>query len=316
MLIDKNLNERIERKKRELDALRPLPKSALERLRHQFAIELAYNSNAIEGNTLTLRETQMVIEEGITIKGKPLREHFEAINHQKAFELLESLVTKKMQVTEDVIREVHGLVLSGIDDENAGRYRRINVRILGAVKSPPRFEKVSRLMKEFVDYVTSNPDKLNAVEIAAMIHYRMVEIHPFTDGNGRCSRLIMNLWLMRHGYPVTMVLKVDRKRYYDRLKKADLGNIKPFMDFIGRNVERSLDMYLDAFKSGPEYLTLAEAAKGTPYTQEYLSLLARKGRIEAVKIGRNWHIKKEAIQKYTKTKSSRAGWKQNLRRGR
>ena len=302
MLMDKNLYERVNRKKKELDALRPLPRGALEKLRKQFAIELAYNSNAIEGNTLTLKETQMVIEEGMTIKGKPLREHFEAINHQKAFELLESLVKKKAQLSEEVIRKLHGLVLAGIDDENAGIYRRTNVRILGAVKSPPRFEKVSQLMEEFVEYVSSNPDKLNVVEMAAIIHYRLVEIHPFTDGNGRCSRLIMNLWLMRQGYPVTMVLKVDRKKYYYRLKKADKGDLKPFMDFIASNIERSLDLYLDAFKSGEAYITLAEAAKNTPYSQEYLSLLARKGKIEAIKIGRNWHVKKKNVKEYAEEK--------------
>jgi excisionase family DNA binding protein len=298
MLMDEKLCERVSCKKKELDALRPLPKGALGKLRKQFAIELAYNSNAIEGNTLTLKETQMVIEEGITIKGKPLREHFEAINHQKAFELLESQVKKKARLSGDIIRELHSLVLAGIDDENAGIYRRMNVRILGAVKSPPRFEKVSPLMTEFMGYVRSNPDKLSAVEMAAVIHYRLVEIHPFTDGNGRTARLAMNLWLMRHGYPVTMVLKVDRKRYYDRLKKADQGELKPFVDFIGRNVERSLDLYLDAFKGGEEYISLAEAAKNTPYSQEYLSLLARKGRIEAIKIGRNWHVKKDTVKKY------------------
>ncbi|MFH0860753.1 MAG: Fic family protein [Candidatus Altiarchaeota archaeon] len=300
--MDKNLYERIISKKKELNALRPLPKTALERLRKQFAIELAYNSNAIEGNSLTLNETRLVIEEGITIKGKPLREHFEALNHQKAFELLEGLVKKKMPVTEDMIRGIHGVVLAGIDDKYAGRYRDINVRILGAVKSPPRFEKVRQKMREYVDYLNKNPDKLNIIELASVAHYRLVEIHPFSDGNGRCSRLLMNMYLMRHGYPVTMVLRVDRKKYYDRLKKADKGSIKPFIDFIGRNVERSLDLYLDTFKSGSEYISLAEASKGTQYSQEYLSLLARKGRIEALKIGRNWLIKKEAIEKYTKTK--------------
>ncbi|MBN2014265.1 MAG: Fic family protein [Candidatus Altiarchaeota archaeon] len=300
--MDRNLYERVIRKKKELDALRPLPRGALEKLRKQFAIELAYNSNAIEGNTLTLKETQMVIEEGITIKGKPLREHFEAINHQKAFELLESLVKKKTQLSGDVIRELHGLVLAGIDDENAGIYRRMNVRILGAVKSPPRFEKVFSLMEEFMGYVGSNPDKLNALELAAIIHYRLVGIHPFTDGNGRTARLVMNLWLMRHGYPVTMVLKVDRKKYYDRLKKADQDEVTPFIDFIARNVERSLDLYLDAFKSGEEYITLAEAAKNTPYSQDYLSLLARRGKIEAIKIGRNWHVKKKTVKEYAEEK--------------
>jgi len=176
------------------------------------------------------------------------------------------------------------------------------VRIIGAVKSPPRFEKVPRRMQEFVEYVSRNPENLNILEMAAAVHYWLVEIHPFSDGNGRTARLLMNRYLMRHGYPVTMVLKVDRRRYYDSLKKADLGNMKPFTEFIARNIERSLDLYLDAFKGGSEYISLAEAAKGTPYTQEYLSLLARKGRIEAIKLGRNWLIKKEALEDYTRTK--------------
>ncbi len=302
MLIDKNIYERIVRKRGELDALRPLPKNVLGKLRKQFAIELAYNSNAIEGNSLTLKETQLVIEEGITIKGKPLREHFEALNHQKAFEFLEGIVNKKTRITEDVIKDIHGIILSGIDNDYAGRYRNINVRILGAIKSPPRFEKVPKRMRKYVDYVNENPDKLDIIELAALIHYGLVEIHPFTDGNGRTARLIMNLFLMRHGYPVTMVLKVDRKKYYNRLKEADNGNVKPFVDFTGRAVERSLDLYLDVFKKGSEFISLAEASKASPYSQEYLSLLARKGRIEAIKLGRNWHVKKEAIEEYIKSK--------------
>ncbi len=304
-MIDQELYQRIVKKKKELDALRPLPKSALENLRKQFAIELAYNSNAIEGNTLTLRETKLVIEEGITIKGKPLREHFEAINHQKAFEFLEDIVNKTSQITEDTIKGVHKIILTGIDDEYAGRYRDVNVRILGAVKSPPRFEKVPDKMKEFIEYVSNNPENLNVIELAAIIHYKLVEIHPFTDGNGRTSRLIMNLFLMKHGYPITMVLKVDRNKYYDKLRKADSGDIKPFANFIARNVERSLDFYLDAFKKGPEFISLEQASKGTPYSQEYLSLLARKGKIEAHKIGRNWFIKKVALDKYIESKKNR-----------
>ncbi len=302
MIIDKDIHARIEEKKKELDALRPLPKSVLERLRHQFAIELAYNSNAIEGNTLTLKETRLVIEEGITIRGKPLREHFEAINHQKAFEFIESLIKNRDVINEDSIKGIHRIIMAGIDDSYAGRYRDVNVRILGAIKSPPRFEKVPVKMEEFVRYVDENPDKLNELEMAAAIHYRFVEIHPFTDGNGRCSRLLMNLFLMGRGYPVSMILKVDRKKYYECLREADAGNIKPFTDFMGRNIERSLDLYLDTFKKGEGYLSIAEASKNSPYSQEYLSLLARKGRIEAVKLGRNWFIKKEAVERYVKSK--------------
>lgn len=157
-------------------------------------------------------------------------------------------------------------------------------------------------MSDFVRYANANPDRLDAIEIAAVLHHRLVEIHPFADGNGRAARLLMNLLLMRHGYPITMVLKVDRKRYYDCLRQADQEDIKAFVDFIARNVERSLDIYLDAFKGTDEFITLAEAAKGSVYSQEYLSLLARKGRIEAVKLGRNWHIKKSALERYVKEK--------------
>jgi excisionase family DNA binding protein len=302
MIVDKDLYERITRKKKGLDSLRPLPKIVLERLRKQFAIELAYNSNAIEGNSLTLRETRLVIEEGITIKGKPLREHFEAINHQKAFEFLEDMIKQKPRISEGLIKDIHRIILKDIEEMYAGKYRDVNVRILGAVKSPPRFEKVPGRMKEYVDYINNNPDKLNEIELAALIHYRLVEIHPFADGNGRCSRLLMNLFLMQRGYPVTMVLKVDRKKYYSRLREADSGEIKPFVDFIARDIERSLDLYLDALNKGPGFVSLAEAARGTPYSQEYLSLLARKGRIEAIKLGRNWFIKKEALKRYTRSK--------------
>jgi excisionase family DNA binding protein len=215
---------------------------------------------------------------------------------------LESFAKKKEQFSEKIILDIHRVILSGIDDRYAGRYRDVNVRILGAVKSPPRFEKVPGLMKEFVEYASFNPDRLNHIELAAYVHYRFVEIHPFSDGNGRCARLLMNLYLLRHGYPITMVLKVDRKKYYDRLKKADLGDLKSFANFIASNVERSLDLYLDAFRAGEDYVSLAEAAKDTRYSQEYLSLLARKGIIDAVKLGRNWFIKRAAIESYLKRK--------------
>jgi len=301
MLIDRELYSRLKEKKKRLDSLRPMSRSVLERLRKSFAIELAYNSNAIEGNTLTLRETRLVIEEGITVKGKPLREHYEAINHQKAFKFLEGSV-KRLDITEGTIKEIHRIILTSIDDKYAGRYRDVNVRILGAVKSPPRFERVPQSMKGFISYVRKNPEGLNIIEMAAVMHYKLVEVHPFTDGNGRCARLLMNLFLMKHGYPVTMVLKVDRKKYYDRLMKADEGDVKPFIDFVGRDIERSLDIYLDSFDSGQGYMSLAEASREAPYSQEYLSLLARRGRIEAIKLGRNWFIKRKALERYIRNK--------------
>ena len=281
-MMDKKLYQKIDSKKKELDKRRPLPKAVLEELRKQFELELTYNSNAIEGNSLTLNETKLVLEHGITIKGKSLREHFEAINHKEAIVFVEDVI--KEPLTEDLVKKLNGIVLEKIDDRR-GRYRDINVRILGAVKSPPQAEKVPRLMKEFIEYAQANPDKLNPVELAAMIHYKFVVIRPFVDDNGRVARLLMNLVLIRHGYPITIVLKVDRKKYYDCLKKADLGDVKPFVNFIGYCANRSLDIYLSAFRRGMEYISLAEAAKVTPYSQDYISLLARKGKIDAVKLG-------------------------------
>ncbi len=153
-------------------------------------------------------------------------------------------------------------------------------------------------MKSFIEYVTKNPDDLSVIEMAAVLHYKLVEIHPFVDGNGRTARLVMNLFLMKHGFPITIVLKNDRKKYYQTLKEADKGDTKPFIDFIGYCINRSLDIYLSAFKRGMEYISIEEAAKATTYTQEYLSLLARKGKLDAIKLGRNWVVTKKAVQDY------------------
>ncbi len=298
-MISPKLYEKLAKKKKELDKLRPFPKAALQELKNQLEIELAYNSNAIEGNSLTLQETRLVLEHGITIKGKSLKDHFEAINHKEAVMFVGDSL--KEEISEKLIKKLNEFVLDKIYEEEKGRYRTTNVRILGAIKSPPRAEKVPRLMGSFVEYIEKNPDDLNIIEMAAALHHKLVEIHPFSDGNGRTARLLMNLFLMKHGYPITIVLKNDRKKYYQTLKEADKENIKPFMDFIGYCVNRSLDIYLSAFKKGMEYISIKEAAKGTPYTQEYLSLLARTGKLDAIKLGRNWVVTKKAVENYIKT---------------
>ncbi len=298
-MINRKLYEKLIKKKKELDKLRPFPKAALQELKKQLEIELTYNSNAIEGNSLTLQETRLVLEHGITIKGKSLRDHFEAINHKEAILFVEDSL--KEEINEKLIKKLNEIVLDKIYEDERGRYRTTNVRVLGAIKSPPQSEKVPNLMNNLIEYITRNPDNLNTIEMAAIIHYKLVEIHPFSDGNGRTARLLMNLFLMKYGYPITIVLKNDRKKYYHTLKEADSGNIKPFIDFIGYCINRSLDIYLSAFKKGMEYISLKEAAEGTQYTQEYLSLLARKGRIDAIKLGRNWVVTKNAIQNYIKT---------------
>ncbi|MBT3272664.1 MAG: Fic family protein [Spirochaetales bacterium] len=302
---EKLLNS-IEGKKRELDRNRPLSSSIVRNLEKEFTIAWTYNSNAIEGNTLSLQETEVVLNEGITIGGKTVNEHFEAINHKKGIEYVRRIVEKKINISEEVIRELHRIILSSIDDPEAGNYRKHNVRILGARHIPPQSNKIPKMMSNFIIWFRSNEYKLNTPQMAAELHYRFVMIHPFVDGNGRVARLIMNLFLMRNGYPPAIILKVDRKRYYRILNQGNMGDSEPFNDFIGRAIERSLILYLNSIKpdlsEDQMFISLREAAVDCEYSQEYLSLLARKGRLAAVKIGKDWMTTKEAIEEYIETK--------------
>jgi Fic family protein len=303
-LIEERIHERIIEKKVRLDSHRPLSDAIVRRLHENMEIEYTYNSNAIEGNTLTQRETQLIIQEGITISGKSLSEHLEAKNHPKALRYVESLVGRDLEET-DVLK-VHELIFSGVL-ENAGKYRNAQVYIQGSDFMPPPAFEVPELMKALLKWLKENPEELRPIEIAAIFHYRLVSIHPFDDGNGRITRLLMNLLLMKHGYTLTVIKRVDRRRYYDTLDKADRGDLKPFVNFVARSVEQSLDIYLNSIETTDQknqFLTLAEAAKMTPYSQEYLSLLARRGTIGATKIGKDWHITSRALEDYqTKTHS-------------
>jgi Fic family protein len=260
-------------------------------------IEYTYNSNAIEGNTLTLRETRLVIEEGITVGGKSLMETLEAKNHPEAIEFVEGLVETRSELTEDVILQVHKLIMSNVV-EDAGHYRTMGVRITGASFMPPPSLEVRPTMNELLKWLRENPDEHTPIELAAVFHHRFVQIHPFLEGNGRTARLLMNAILMKNGYPfIAIVSNLDRPKYLKTLMEADLGNNTAFVNFIARCVERTLDMYLDALEE-PEILTLAEASKITPYSQEYLSLLARKGVLGASKRGRNWVVSKQELDRY------------------
>lgn len=303
-MIDENIYSRVQKLKFELESLRPLPKSALDRLRKNFEIEMTYNSNAIEGNTLTLKETRLVLELGITIGGKSIKEHLETINHKRAIGYLENI--SKKTITEKIILALNSIILEGIYPQDRGKYRMRRVRIAGAKFDPIEPYLIHDEMDKLFKWFKKNPSKLDVIELAAIFHHKLVYIHPFVDGNGRTARLAMNFILMQHGYPPTIILNNDRKRYYRTLSQADEGDYVPFINFIGRAVERQLVIYLDAIKTDKnryeKLLTLAEAAKGTPYSSEYLSLLARKGRLGAIKIQRNWMVSKKAIDDYIKSK--------------
>jgi Fic family protein len=309
-MIEPRLFARLERKKAQLDALRPLPAAAVGRLNEQLTVEWIYNSNAIEGSTLTLRETQLILETGLTIGGRSLREHFEVINHKEAIAYVESLVAGDAPITPFHVRQIHQLVLTHIADETAGQYRTLPVRILGTAHQPPDAWEVPHRMSEWGDWLSGPAQSLHPVERAALAHYRLVAIHPFIDGNGRTARLVMNLLLLRDGYPPTIILRVNRRQYYRVLAQADAGNEGPLVNFVGRAVERSLNLYLEACepRTGPpapedEWIPLREAAQGTPYSQEYLSLLARAGRLEAIKRGRNWYTTRRAVAAYQESVS-------------
>lgn len=304
MLINQELYNRILQKKKQLEALRPFPKTALERLRGHFRILFTYNSNAIEGNTLTLSETKLVVQEGITIGGKSLREHNEAINHQKAIEFIEQIVSEKKQITEELICQIHGIILNSIEEEEKGIYRKRKVWVEGASFFPAKPDMIPNLMKNFFVWLQTNPEKLNEIEQAALAHERFVFIHPFIDGNGRVGRLLTSLMLMQKGFPPLIILKIERQKYIRTLEAVHNGNYIPFVNFMGRCLERSLAMYLDALQTktteNEEYISLQEATKYCNYSQEYLSLMARKGLLEAVKFQRNWMTTRKAVEEYVK----------------
>jgi len=293
--------ERLYQKKQDLQASRPLPNIALNKIRESLSIEWTYNSNSIEGNSLTLRETQMVLQEGITVKGISLREHFEAYNHDKAIDYLFSIINDDYVLRSIDILSLHSLVLRSIEEDFAGRLRNGGVRISGANFVPPNANKVSDLLDELIDFVNTNPLELNDIELAAVFHHKLVWIHPFFDGNGRTVRLSMNLLLMRCGFPPAIILKNDRKKYYEALNQANNGNYQKLMLLMCQALERSLNIYLNAMPDNDtDFQKISDIVSepNSPYGQEYVSLLARTGKIDAYKEGRNWYTTKEAVEDY------------------
>lgn len=291
--------ERIKSKKKQLDSLRPIPSYALKNIKESLTLEWTYNSNSIEGNTLTLQETKMIIEEGFTIKGKSLREHFEAINHQEAIEYIESLISDNYKMTESDILNTYELVLQKIEKDFAGRFRNSGVRISGANFVPPNALKVPDLITELINWFTES--NLDIIIKSTIFHHRFVWIHPFFDGNGRTVRLVFNLLLMQEGYPPAIILKNDRKKYYDALNAANKGDYSKLLLMVLQALERSLDIYVGSLgNTYDRYQPISNIVEeeGIPYGQEYVSLLARRGKIDAFKEGRNWLTSKEAVQEY------------------
>ncbi len=301
MILSQRLYGRIQARKKALDFLRPLDKLQLQKLREDFLLEYVYNSTSIEGNTLTLNETRLVLRDGITIGGKTLREHLDVTNQDEAFGWIEGFTTRKREIREADILTLHRITLKSISDYWAGRYKTSQNRIVGSRLKPTPPYKVGSEMGNLVHSININPEKYNPVELAAFAHHELVRIHPFVDGNGRVARLLCNLILMARGYPPIMMRVRDRRKYFDCLEKAHFGNLKTFVDFIALRVEESLMQYLSALTKTTEkneLLPLSVLAGETSHSQEYLSLLARRGMLPATKINGVWHSSREELEGY------------------
>nr|WP_294861743.1 Fic family protein [uncultured Fluviicola sp.] len=245
--IEKTLEE-IDGLKKQLDQIR-----AFENYRITEALELEYTfeSNRIEGNTLTLRETDLVINKGLTVSGKSMQEHLEAINHGEAIHYVKDLVSKNSILTKRELLGLHNLILRGINQEEAGRYRRIQVMIQGSSHLPPAPYLVEKQMEDYFIWYERNRSLLHPVVLAAEMHERLVTIHPFIDGNGRTSRLIMNMILLQHGFVIANIKgdNTSRYAYYEALDEVQAsGNKDSFIRFIAEIEKQSLERYLSILK--------------------------------------------------------------------
>jgi len=244
--------KKIDKLKTELDSLRPLKPEQVASLKSMFDVELTYNSNAIEGSTLDFAETKIILLEGMTIGGKTTREHLEAINHKDAIDYIEKIAQKKTKnITRLDILAIHRIILRGIDDSNAGKYRIYDVYVNKSGGQKHKFpppSKVENLMDNFYMWLAENKS-MHPVLLAAHAHYKLASIHPFIDGNGRCSRLLMNLILIQNGFPPAIIKMVKRKEYISAIQKMDEGETGDFCNFIIDAETESLKLYIDTINN-------------------------------------------------------------------
>lgn len=286
------LLKRLTEKKGRLDSFRPLSQSLVRNLDEWFRVELTYTSNAIEGNTLSRIETSLVVEKGITVSGKTLTEHLEAINHAEALDFIKELVNKKrVEITKRDLLQIHWLILKKIDDDNAGRYRTTEVKISGVDVLLPTHVIVPELMEKFFDWLHGDNND-HPAKIAADAHLKLVTIHPFSDGNGRVTRLLLNLLLLQEGYPPALIRKEDRKIYIERIGKAQIAEQQDdYYRVICRSIDRSFNIYLKAVD--PQYqkqtefpekqgrlLKIGELAKETGETPPTIRYWTKEGILE------------------------------------
>ncbi len=240
--------DRIHALKKQINALRPLSQSELHELKKWYDVTYTFHSNAIEGNSLTLEETRVVVEDGLTVEGHPLRELIEAKNHKEMIDELVNVVKEKRSIDETLVLKFFRIFMKDIDDTNAGRYRDVQVYITGEEQLPPPATDVPRLMNELFAWYEEATTDTDPVLLAFVFHYRFVKIHPFIDGNGRLARILTNLILMRAGYPLMIVPVVRRREYIAGLKSTAPQD--QFILFMGEVLVENMKDYLRMVTKG------------------------------------------------------------------
>lgn len=266
----------IDKLKSWLDSFRPLSADVVRELKKYYDVKFTYHTNAIEGSTLTQSETELILEKGITVGGKTLVEHLEAVGHKDAIDYVESLAQINTPIREREVKDIHHLILKSVDSMDAGRYRMLDVRAAGTGHTYPAFYLVNELMEQFFLWLESEEAKeLHPVALAAEVHFRFVAIHPFKDGNGRTAHLLMNLVLLRHGYPVAVISNANRSQYIDSLIYAQEN---------GNDTNKLLEIILDAAEETfVDYLRVASTAasskgKGSDFYADMEKFLLEKNK--------------------------------------
>jgi Fic family protein len=293
------LERRIVEKRKRLDEQRPLTPSVVRAVRDDLRVLLTYHSNALEGNTLNESETQMVIEHGITIGGHTVKEHLEAINHAEAITLLDALAERGAVITHADILQLHALITEKLLP-SAGQYRDGPVSIRGSRHIPPPWQRVPELIDIWLAWSDGDGLVYPPIVRAALAHEAFLNIHPFYDGNGRVARLLLNLQLMRDGYPTVLVQRSARETYIRALEAAHFGDYQGLVAVIGQAVDAGLSLWLDACERAPEdyKLPAREVAGATGMDAAYLGWLLRNQRVDGTKVGGRWYTSEAAVRRY------------------
>ena len=293
------LERRIAERRKRLDEQRPLAPSVVRAVRDDLRVLLTYHSNAIEGNTLDESETQMVIEHGITIAGHTVKEHLEAINHAEAITRLYELAERGAVITHADILQLHALITEKLLP-SAGQYRDGPVSIRGSRHIPPPWQRIPELMDIWLAWQEREGLEYPPIVRAALAHEAFLNIHPFYDGNGRVARLLLNLQLMRDGYPTVLIQRSVRETYIRALEAAHFGDYQGLVTLVGLAVDAGLSLWLDACERAPEdyKLPAREVAAATGMDAAYLGWLLRNQRVEGTKVGGRWYTSEAAVRRY------------------